>query len=172
MTSLTQKRSDYINWDDYFMATALLAAKRSKDPVTQVGACIVNEDKRIVGVGYNGFPRGCSDDIFSWGKGSDLNSKHMYVCHAEVNAILNKSSANLKNCTLYVTKHPCNECTKIIIQSNISEVICMGINEDNISVRASKLMFTAADVKLTEFKPTMKEITLTLSENNSTPSNS
>lgn len=106
------------------MATAFLAAKRSKDPETQVGACIVSKDKKIVGVGYNGFPIGCDDDKFPWLKNKDdkFNCKLTYVCHAEVNAILNKQSANLKNCTMYVSLFPCNECAKVIIQSGLKKI--------------------------------------------------
>ena len=112
-------RTDYISWDEYFMGVALLSAKRSKDPSTQVGACIVNEDKRIVGIGYNGFPRGCEDKIFPWEReGKFLTTKYAYVVHAEVNAILN-SSSNLNGATLYVSLFPCNECAKVIIQSGI-----------------------------------------------------
>ena len=108
----TTKREDYLSWDDYFMAVAFLSAQRSKDPSTQVGACIVNKDKRIVGIGYNGFPRGCSDDVLPWartpenGEG-ELGTKYPYVTHAEVNAILNKCSADVSGATIYVALFPC-----------------------------------------------------------------
>ena len=116
------KRNDYISWDKYFMGVALLSAMRSKDPSTQVGACIVNNKKRIVGIGYNGFPYGVEDDTFPWESGDDfLNSKYPYVVHAEPNAILN-STVSLDNSTLYVTLFPCNECAKLVIQSGIKEV--------------------------------------------------
>ncbi|KAJ8947928.1 hypothetical protein NQ318_005156 [Aromia moschata] len=125
--SMNSKREDYLDWHEYFMATAFLAAKRSKDPCSQVGACIVNEDNVIVGIGYNGMPKGCGDDEFPWDKMSHnaLENKYLYVCHAEVNAILNKNCASIKNCTLYVALFPCNECAKVIIQSGIKEVIYM-----------------------------------------------
>ena len=114
----------HISWDQYFMGVALLSAKRSKDPSTQVGACVVNQDKRIIGIGYNGFPTGCSDDVFPWGKTDEnsLNTKYPYVVHAEPNAILNCTS-NIKGATLYVTLFPCNECAKLIIQSGIKHIV-------------------------------------------------
>lgn len=117
------KRNDYISWQEYFMGLALLSAKRSKDPNTQVGACIVNNDHKIVGIGYNGFPRGISDDAFPWEKDCDdeIDNKYPYVCHAELNAILN-SKQDLTNCSIYVTLFPCNECCKTIIQSGISHI--------------------------------------------------
>jgi len=115
-------RENYINWDSYFMGIAILSSMRSKDPNTQVGACIVNEDKRIVGVGYNGLPKGCDDKEFPWERdGEFLNTKYPYVCHAELNAILN-SIKSLKDCIIYVALFPCHECTKAIIQSGIKEI--------------------------------------------------
>lgn len=118
------KRQNYISWDEYFMGLALLSAERSKDPNTQVGACIVNKDKRVVSIGYQGFPFGCDDDAFPWGvrEGNLSETKYAYVVHAELNAILNCHS-DLSNCTLYVTLFPCNECAKSIIQSGIKEII-------------------------------------------------
>ncbi|XP_020801418.1 probable deoxycytidylate deaminase isoform X2 [Drosophila serrata] len=120
----SHKRNNYLHWDDYFMATSILSAKRSKDPVTQVGACIVDSQNRIVAIGYNGFPRNCSDDEFPWSKAkksSDdydpLEDKTMYVVHAEANAILNSNGASLTGTRLYTTLFPCNECTKLIIQA-------------------------------------------------------
>ena len=139
----------HITWDEYFMGVALLSAKRSKDPSTQVGACLVNQDKRIIGIGYNGFPRGCSDDIFPWGKGNEneLNNKYPYVVHAEANAILN-SSGNLKGSTVYVTLFPCNECAKLLIQSGIKHIVYMTeIHKGTVSDQASKRMLDAAQVK-------------------------
>ena len=107
------KRKDYISWDEYFMGVALLASQRSKDPSTQVGACIVNDDNRIMSVGYNGFPRGCSDDEFPWEReGETTHTKYPYVCHAELNAILNAGGNSLKGCRIYVALFPCNECAK------------------------------------------------------------
>ncbi len=118
------KRSDYISWDEYFMGVAMLSSMRSKDPNTQVGACIVNEDRKIVGVGYNGFPTGCCDDDLPWEReGEWIDTKYPYVCHAELNAILNSIGGNLKGCTLYVALFPCNECAKAIIQSGIKKII-------------------------------------------------
>ena len=114
----------HISWDEYFMGIALLSAKRSKDPSTQVGACIINKDKRIIAIGYNGFPKGCEDSEFPWGKtdSNPLNTKYPYVVHAEANAILN-SNSNLKGSKLYVTLFPCNECAKLLIQAGIEEIV-------------------------------------------------
>lgn len=121
------KRSRYLSWDDYFMSVAFLSAQRSKDPNKQVGACIVGEDKLILGVGYNGFPRGCADNALPWRKKSvnddPLETKYAYVCHAEMNAIMNKNSASVAGGSLYVTMYPCNECAKLIIQAGIKEVV-------------------------------------------------
>jgi dCMP deaminase len=138
----------HISWDQYFMGVALLSSKRSKDPSTQVGACIVNEDKRIIGIGYNGFPTGLSDDEFPWGKhdANPLNNKYPYVVHAEPNAILN-STSNLKGSTLYVTLFPCNECTKLIIQSGIKHIIYLNNKyKDTDSIIASRRMLDAAGI--------------------------
>lgn len=116
-------REDYIDWTTYFIGVAYLSALRSKDPSTQVGACIVNEENRIVGIGYNGLPRGLEDDSFTWDRdGSIENTKYPYVVHAELNAILN-TTVSLKGCTIYVTHFPCNECAKSIIQSGISKIV-------------------------------------------------
>mgnify|MGYP000411732859 CR=1 FL=1 len=118
------KRTDYINWDEYFMGIALLTAMRSKDPSSQVGACIVSPENKILSLGYNGMPIGCDDDAMPWEReGEPLNTKYMYVCHAELNAILNSAHNNLKGARVYVTLFPCNECTKAIIQSGIAEVV-------------------------------------------------
>lgn len=112
-----------ISWDNYFMGVAILSGLRSKDPNTKVGACIVNKDKRIVGIGYNGFPKGCEDEDFPWEDNEVYsNSKYAYVVHAELNAILN-SSQKLEGCSIYVSHFPCNECAKAIIQSGITEVV-------------------------------------------------
>ena len=142
------KRADYLSWDEYFMGVALLSAQRSKDPNTQVGACIINEKKKIVGIGYNGLPIGCDDDNFPWDReGAFLETKYPYVCHAELNAILNKISADLDRCTVYVTLFPCNECAKVIIQSGIKEVIFLANKYPNSdSVKASQKMFDSAGV--------------------------
>ena len=144
------KRTDYISWDEYFMSVAMLSAMRSKDPNTQVGACIVNQDLKIVGTGYNGFPKGCSDDELPWGReGTPLQTKYPFVCHAELNAILNSISRDLRGCTLYVVMFPCNECAKAIIQSGITEVVYRDNKyPDSDSVKASTIMLEQAGVKL------------------------
>ena len=138
----------HISWNESFMGVAALSAKRSKDPNTQVGACIVNQEKRIIGIGYNGFPAGCSDQIFPWGKQDTnyLNTKYPYVVHAEPNAILNCTSS-LKDSTLFVTLFPCNECAKLIIQSGIKHVV-YGSDKyhDQDSYLASRRMFDAAGI--------------------------
>ena len=151
------KREDYINWDEYFMGVALLSAKRSKDPSTQVGACIV-KDNKIVGMGYNGFPKGISDSDFPWQQvGEALDTKYPYVCHAELNAILN-SNSNLEGSSIYVTLFPCNECTKAIIQSGIKSIkFIEDKNFDDVKEIASKKMLDYLDIKYTKItKPEIK----------------
>lgn len=148
------KREDYISWDEYFMGVALLSSMRSKDPSTQVGACIVNDENRIVGVGYNGFPMGCSDDDFPWDRQADSPNatKYPFVCHAELNAILN-SNGNVKGARIYVALFPCNECAKSIIQAGIKEVIYISDKyADTDGARASRKMLETAGVKLTQFE--------------------
>ncbi len=148
------KREDYISWDEYFMGVSLLASMRSKDPSTQVGACIVSTDNKILSVGYNGFPRGCSDDEFPWERsGDDQNqTKYPFVCHAELNAILNAGGQNLSGSRIFVALFPCNECAKAIIQSGIREVIYISDKYSNTpATLASKKMLLAAGVKLTQF---------------------
>jgi dCMP deaminase len=142
-----KRREDYIGWDEYFMGIALLSAKRSKDPSTQVGACIVNKENKIVGVGYNGFPKGCSDDNFPWDReGEFLETKYPFVMHAEQNAILN-SIKKLSDCTIYVGLFPCHECAKSIIQSGIKEVVFLSDKYDGTdSNKASKMMFDSSGV--------------------------
>ena len=146
------------------MGIALLSSMRSKDPSTQVGACIVNSEKRILSMGYNGMPRCCSDDEFPWDKnGNPLDSKYLYVCHAELNAILNCASGNVRGCTVYTTLLPCNECAKAIIQSGIAEVVYMSDKySDSDSVLASKRMFTTAGVKFREYSISGKTLELKL----------
>lgn len=141
------KDLNYINWDTYFMGVALLSSYRSKDPSTKVGACIVNAQKRIIGIGYNGFPYGCNDDEFPWGREGDfLDCKYPYVVHAEPNAILN-STTSLQGATLYVSLFPCNECAKLIIQSGIKEIVYMDDKYSGTpSDVASKKMLDAAGV--------------------------
>ncbi|WP_347708662.1 dCMP deaminase family protein [Clostridium sp. D53t1_180928_C8] len=161
------KREGYLSWDDYFMSVALLSGKRSKDPSTQVGACIVNKNNIIESIGYNGLPKGCSDDEFPWEKeGDTLNTKYPFVVHAELNAILNAKGKDLSGCKIYVALFPCNECAKAIIQSGISEVIYLSDKyADTDSVRASKLMFKCAKVKLKQLEPTHGKIELSLDVN-------
>lgn len=159
------KREDYINWDEYFMGVAMLSAKRSKDPSTQVGACIVTEDKRIVGVGYNGLPRGCSDDDFPWDReGKFLETKYPFVCHAELNAILN-STRNLKDCIIYVALFPCNECSKSIIQSGIKEIVYLSDKYSGTEANiASKKMLDMAGVKYRKLETKRDKIVLDFKE--------
>lgn len=154
------KRTDYISWDEYFMGVALLAAKRSKDPSTQVGACIVDDNNVILSTGYNGFPVGCSDDEFSWSRIGE-NTKYAYVVHAELNAILNSGGKSLRGARLYVVLFPCNECAKAIIQSGIKEVIYL---DDKYShekaTLASKRMLATAGVKTRRLIPRDDSIVL------------
>lgn len=160
------KRTDYIDWDDYFMGVAILSANRSKDPGTQVGACIVTPDKRIVGVGYNGLPSGCKDEDFPWEREGDfLHTKYAYVCHAEVNAILN-STKTLKGCTIYVDLFPCNECAKSIIQSGITEIVYLSDKYNNTDSNiASKKLLNACGVKLRKLTPKFDELVLNFRKN-------
>jgi len=156
-------RENYLEWDEYFMAIAFLSAQRSKDPATQVGACIVNPDKRIVGIGYNGMPRGCKDGHLPWGKSSscELENKYMYVCHAEMNAIMNKNSASVDGCSIYVALFPCNECSKLIIQSGIKDVIYFSDkHKDKKSTIASKKLLDMAGVLYKQFVPRMQKLTI------------
>lgn len=155
------KRGDYITWDEYFMGVSLLAAQRSKDPNTQVGACIVDDNNIILSTGYNGFPYGCSDDAYPWEREGD-DTKYNYVVHAELNAILNARGKNLKGARLYVDLFPCNECAKAIIQSGIAEVVYLYDKyADSDATVASKKMLTSAGVKLTQFRTGKDSITLT-----------
>lgn len=159
---MPDKRKDYIDWNEYFMGVALLAARRSKDPNTQVGACIVDDQYRIISTGYNGFPQGCSDDEFPWNRDPKKGeTKYQFVVHAELNAVLNTRGKNLAGSTLYVSLFPCHECAKAIIQAGIKEVVYLsdkynGTDSDN----ASKRMLNSAGVRLTQFKPTRAQIVL------------
>ncbi len=156
------KRTDYISWDEYFMGVALLAAKRSKDPNTQVGACIVDENNVIISTGYNGFPIGCSDDDFPWDReGEETETKYPFVVHAELNAILNAGGKMLRGSRVYVALFPCNECAKAIIQAGIREVIYLSDKySDTPLTQASKLMLKTAGVKLTQLHPETETVTL------------
>lgn len=158
----SKKRDDYLHWDDYFMGIALLSAQRSKDPGTQVGACIVDENNKIVGIGYNGFPRGCPDDKLSWArKAPDVkNTKYPYVVHAEVNAILN-STVKLNNAKMYVALFPCNECAKMIIQAGIKEIVYLSDKYSGTdSVIAAKKMFDMSGVSLRKLVPKAKKLSI------------
>ena len=157
------KRNDYISWDEYFMGIAMLAARRSKDPNTQVGACIVSQDNIIISTGYNGMPKGCSDDEFPWDrKGeNEAATKYPYVVHAELNAILNASGRDLRGSRIYVALFPCNECAKAIIQSGIKEVMYLSDKyNDTMLNLVSKRMLDAAGVKYTRMRTDLKELTL------------
>ena len=157
------KREDYISWDEYFMGVAMLSAMRSKDPNTQVGACIVSPDNKILSMGYNGFPIGCSDDEFPWARESEdpYDNKYFYSAHSELNAILNYRGGSLDGAKLYVTLFPCNECAKAIIQSGIKSLIYADDKyAETSSVRASKRMLTAAGVEFRPYKPAGRTIEL------------
>lgn len=161
---MSGKRTDYITWDEYFMGVAMLSGMRSKDPNTQVGCCIVSQDNKILSMGYNGLPKGCSDDDFPWEReGAPLETKYLFTAHSELNAILNYSGGSLAGAKLYVSLFPCNECAKAIIQCGIKEVIydCDKYAATD-SIIASKRMFDAAGVKYTQFKRTGREISFTL----------
>lgn len=161
-----KKRNNYISWDEYFMGVAILSAKRSKDPNTQVGACIVNKKNRIVGTGYNGLPAGCSDDEFPWDKQGDfLQTKYPYVCHAELNAILNNIGMDLAGCRIYTALFPCNECSKAIIQSGISEVVYLSDKyEASDSAKASKRMLENAGVLCRQVETSIKYLQISFEE--------
>ncbi len=162
---MVSKRQDYISWDEYFMGIAKLAALRSKDPGTQVGACIVGEDNKILSIGYNGFPRGCSDDEFPWAREAEreLDTKYMYVTHAELNAILNFSGGSLQGAKLYVTLFPCNECAKAIVQSGIRTLIYESDKYAHTDkFIASRMILNAAGVELIAYENSGKEINFTV----------
>ena len=159
---MSNKRTDYIAWDDYFMGVSLLAADRSKDPSTQVGACIVSDDNRILSTGYNGFPQGCSDDDFPWNRDTSAGeTKYNFVVHAELNAILNAGGKSLVGSRIFVSLFPCHECAKAIIQAGVKEVVYLSDKYNGtVSDNASKRMLNAAGVTLTKMKPTKAQIVL------------
>ena len=161
---MSDKRKDYISWDEYFMGVAKLSALRSKDPNTQVGACIVSSDNKILSMGYNGLPRGCSDDEFPWCReGDPLDNKYFYTTHSELNAILNYRGGTLDGAKMYVTLLPCNECAKAIIQAGIKTVVYGSDKyKDTASVIASKRMLNAAGVRYYRYEHTNREITIEL----------
>lgn len=152
---------NHLSWDEYFMGIAKLSARRSKDPNTQVGACIVNNEHKIVAVGYNGMPTGCIDSEMPWDREGDsvLDTKYPYVCHAELNAILNSNITDLKGCTLYVTLYPCNECTKAIIQSGITKVVYAENKYANTDgVKASVIMLDKCGVLVEPYVKSKKTV--------------
>lgn len=164
---MDKSRKDHLSWDEYFMAVAKLSAKRSKDPNTQVGACIVGSDNRIISIGYNGAPNGYDDKTFPWERtGEPLNTKYLYVVHAERNAILNYrgNKKDFENSKVYVDLFPCNECAKEIIQSGIKEVIYLSDKyKDTNETKASKKLFDTCGVKYRQLI-IAKEITIDLSK--------
>ena len=157
---MSEKRKDYISWDEYFMGIAQLSAMRSKDPNTQVGACIVSKENKILSMGYNGFPKGCDDDEYPWNRDGDVyDSKYAYVTHSELNAILNYRGGSLDGTKLYVTLFPCNECAKAIIQAGIRTVVYDSDKyEGTPSNRAAKRMFDAAGVNYVQYRKTGRMI--------------
>ena len=161
---MNHKRTDYLSWDEYFMGVAMMSGMRSKDPNSQVGACIVSEDNKILSMGYNGFPKGCSDDEFPWAReGDSLHTKYFYVTHSELNAILNYRGGSLEGAKLYVSLFPCNECAKAIIQSGIKEVIYDCNKYDgSTAVQASMRMFDAAGVAYHQYKRSNRKIEIEL----------
>jgi dCMP deaminase len=162
---MTGKRKDYLSWEEYFMAVAQLSARRSKDPSTQVGACIVNKNKRIIGIGYDGFPTGCSDDELPWAReGNLLDTKYPYVCHAEMNAITNAANKpDLDGASMYVSLFPCNECAKLIVQVGIKEVVYLEdkYHDKDIFVAARRI-FDMAGVICRQLKPENRQISIEL----------
>ena len=158
------KRENYITWDEYFMGVAMLAARRSKDPNTQVGACIVSPDNIIISTGYNGLPNGCSDDEYPWEREGE-ETKYPYVVHAELNAISNANGRDLRGSRLYVALFPCNECAKAIIQAGVKEVLYLSDKyASTAATRASKRMLDSAGVTYRQLHPSTKEIVLDLAE--------
>ena len=158
---MTGKRDGYISWDEYFMGVAKLSGMRSKDPNTQVGCCIVSQDNKILSMGYNGFPMGCSDDEFPWAReGEDeLDKKYLYVTHSELNAILNYRGGSLEGAKLYVSLFPCNECAKAIIQAGIKTIVYeCDKYADTPAVRASKRMLDAAGVRYYQYNRTGRKL--------------
>ena len=157
---MSDKRTDYISWDEYFMGIAILSGMRSKDPNSQVGACIVSPDNKILSMGYNGFPIGCSDDEFPWRReGDPLENKYFYVTHSELNAILNYRGGSLEGSRLYVTLFPCNECAKAIIQSGIRSIVYDSDKYAELaSTVASKRMLDAAGVSYRKYIRSGKKI--------------
>lgn len=155
-------KNNYLNWEEYFMGLALLSSLRSKDPNSKVGACIVDDDHKVISIGYNGMPKTLDEDKLSWNKNEGLDSKYLYVCHAEFNAILNaKDGIRLNGSTLYVTLFPCNECTKAVIQCGIKEIIYLDDKyHDTLSCQASRKMLDLAGIKYRKYEGRMIEVNL------------
>lgn len=153
---------DRISWDEFFMSMAILASKRSKDPSSQVGAVIVDDDHKVVSIGYNGMPRSIDDKDLSWNKNEGLDNKYLYVCHAEFNAILNvRNGSSVSGCTVYVTLFPCNECTKAMIQTGIKKIIYLDDKyADHIETKASKKMLDLAAIKYEKYQGNIREVIL------------
>ena len=163
---MSAKRSDYISWDEYFMGVAHLSGMRSKDPNTQVGACIVSPDNKILSMGYNGFPKGCSDDEFPWERenANDRNlTKYPFVTHSELNAILNYRGGSLEGTKLYVSLFPCNECAKAIIQSGIKRIVYLDDKYKNSNNNiAARHMFRISGVETKKYELSERPVTLNL----------
>ncbi len=151
-----------ISWDECFMCMAIIASKRSKDPSSQVGAVIVDNDHKVVSIGYNGMPRNIDDKDLTWNKNEGLDNKYLYVCHAEFNAILNvRNGSSVNGCTVYVTLFPCNECSKAIIQTGIKKIIYLDDKyADSIETRASKKMLDLAGIKYEKYEGKIREVIL------------
>lgn len=146
-----------ISWDEYFCGLVSLTAMRSKDPNTQVGAAIVNADKRVIGMGYNGMPNG--DDTFPWAReGQREETKYPYVIHAEMNAILNTTSST-KGATLYVSLFPCSECAKFVSQAGIKEVCFIDDKyHDTEDAKIARFIFEKAGVATRKVAPVEIEL--------------
>lgn len=160
------QRKDHISWDGYFMGIVLLSKERSKDPSTQVGACIVSKDKRVLSLGYNGTPVGIEDGDFPWRReGSFIDTKYAYVCHAELNAILNYKGSNreLEGAIVYVTLFPCNECAKAIIQTGIKKIVYYEDKySESDSTIVSKKMFDQVGIEYVPYKKEGKEVIINI----------
>lgn len=166
MKKLNKQNKDYLSWDEYFMGIAVLSTMRSKDPNTRVGACIVSKDNRILSIGYNGAPNGYKDDVFPWDReGDPKDTKYFYVCHSELNAILNYGGtrSDLVGSKLYVTLFPCNECAKVVVQSGIKEVIYLSDKYHGTDATfVSKKIFDVCGVKYRKFESNSKNIEINL----------
>lgn len=162
---MSEKREDYISWDEYFMGVAYLSSMRSKDPNTQVGACIVSPKNKILSMGYNGLPIGCSDDEFPWNRveKDPVLNKYFYTTHSELNAILNYRGGSLEGSKMYVTLFPCNECAKAIIQAGITKIVYADDKyDDTPAVIASKKMLDAAGVVYEKYEFSGRKIEIDL----------